>query len=141
VFRPGAGLYLGDPHGAQGDGEVNGTAIEQSCTFTIEVVVHPGVAPTWPVALTSDRIICTGIDGDLRRALEAAVQALVEFVVGWTGETLTAPDAYALCSLAADIGIAEAVNGEHVVYAALPTSVFAAGTDQNGSQPLSGNGT
>ena len=29
VFQPGALFYVGDGHGAQGDGEVSGTAIEQ----------------------------------------------------------------------------------------------------------------
>ena len=32
VFHPGARFYVGDPHSAQGDGEVSGTAIEQSLT-------------------------------------------------------------------------------------------------------------
>ena len=37
VFHPGALFYTGDPHGAQGDGEVSGTAIEQSLTGVFRV--------------------------------------------------------------------------------------------------------
>src|SRR6202035_3712811 len=37
VTVPGAQLYLGDGHAAQGDGEVGGTAIE--CPMTTEAVV------------------------------------------------------------------------------------------------------
>ena len=37
VFQPGALFYVGDPHGAQGDGEVSGTAIEQSLTGDLSV--------------------------------------------------------------------------------------------------------
>ena len=35
VFHEGAGFYVGDPHFAQGDGEICGTAIEASLD------VHP----------------------------------------------------------------------------------------------------
>ena len=34
VFHSGTRFYVGDPHGAQGDCEVSGTAIEQSLTGT-----------------------------------------------------------------------------------------------------------
>ena len=39
VFVPGANLYVGDPHFAQGDGEICGTAIEASLDATIQVFV------------------------------------------------------------------------------------------------------
>ena len=42
VFHKGAQFYVGDPHSAQGDGEVNGTAIEHSLTGTFRFVVHKG---------------------------------------------------------------------------------------------------
>ena len=35
VFQEGAGLYFGDPHFAQGDGEICGTAIEASCDAVV----------------------------------------------------------------------------------------------------------
>ena len=40
VSLPGAMLSLGDPHAAQGDGEVGGTAIECSLTGTVRLRVH-----------------------------------------------------------------------------------------------------
>ena len=42
VFHRGALFYTGDPHGAQGDGEVSGTAIEQSLTGVFRFIVHKG---------------------------------------------------------------------------------------------------
>jgi acetamidase/formamidase len=33
-------FYVGDPHSAQGDGEVSGTAIEQSLTGVFRFVLH-----------------------------------------------------------------------------------------------------
>lgn len=123
VLRSGAGLYLGDPHGAQGDGEVNGTAIEQSSAYTIEVAVHPGLAPGAPVLVTDDRVTCLGIDVDLDLAVEQAVRNLVALLVGWTG-TLAPADAYALCSLAGDVGVAEVVNHTQVATASVPLALL-----------------
>ena len=40
VSVPGALLSVGDPHAAQGDGEISGTAVECSMTGTFQVVLH-----------------------------------------------------------------------------------------------------
>ena len=40
VSVPGALLSVGDPHAAQGDGELGGTAIECSMTGTFQVILH-----------------------------------------------------------------------------------------------------
>lgn len=40
VAVPGALLSAGDPHAAQGDSELSGTAIETSLTGTIQIIVH-----------------------------------------------------------------------------------------------------
>ena len=40
VSVPGALLSVGDPHAAQGDGELSGTAIECSMTGTFQVILH-----------------------------------------------------------------------------------------------------
>ena len=50
VFHPGAHFYVGDPHSAQGDGEVSGTAIEQSLTGVFRFTVHKGKTITAPWA-------------------------------------------------------------------------------------------
>jgi len=42
VFNRGAQFFTGDPHAVQGDGEVNGTAIEASLTATLQFVLHRG---------------------------------------------------------------------------------------------------
>ena len=42
VFHPGALFYVGDSHSLQGDGEVSGTAIEQSLTGVFRFQVHKG---------------------------------------------------------------------------------------------------
>ena len=44
VFIDGAGLFVGDVHYAQGDGEVSGTAIEMGAKVTVTVEVLKGMA-------------------------------------------------------------------------------------------------
>ena len=53
VFAPGAGLYVGDPHLAQGDGELCGTAIEASLDVTLQVFVLDDLPVTAPVLATA----------------------------------------------------------------------------------------
>jgi formamidase len=50
VFIDGAGLWTGDVHYAQGDGEVCGTAIEMSAKVTVKCEVLKGAGKTvkWP---------------------------------------------------------------------------------------------
>ena len=46
VFHEGAGFYVGDPHFAQGDGEICGTVIEAS----LDVTLRLSLADNLPVA-------------------------------------------------------------------------------------------
>src|SRR5438093_11324738 len=43
VFHNGAQFFTGDSHAVQGDGEINGTAIEASLTGTFQFIVHKGL--------------------------------------------------------------------------------------------------
>src|SRR5690606_13117888 len=62
VFHPGALFYVGDPHGAQGDGEVSGTAIEQSMIGTFRLVLHKGVTISGPRGETPTHHLIMGLD-------------------------------------------------------------------------------
>ena len=52
VFHNGAQFFTGDSHAVQGDGEINGTAIEASLTGTFQFIVHKGIGTVmhWPSA-------------------------------------------------------------------------------------------
>ncbi len=54
VQLAGAGLYVGDPHFSQGDGEVALTAFEASLRATIRVTLHRGAADGWHGPLGAD---------------------------------------------------------------------------------------
>ena len=122
VFHPGALFYVGDPHSAQGDGEVSGTAIEQSLTGTFRFTVHKGKTITTPRAETATRHLLMGIDLDLDRALQMAVREVVAFLVDERG--LTASQAFSLASIAVDFHVSEAVDLTQVVTGKIPKSLF-----------------
>jgi acetamidase/formamidase len=122
VFHSGARFYAGDGHSVQGDGEVNGTAIEHSLTPTLRFVLHKGKSIPAPRAETPTHYIVMGIDVDLDRALRMAVQETVDFLVAEKG--MTPGDAYALASLAVDYRVAEAVNLTQVISGHIPKRIF-----------------
>lgn len=122
VFHPGALFYVGDPHGAQGDGEVSGTAIEQSLTGTFRLSVEKGRSITGPMAETEDHYILMGIDLDLDRAARHAVREVVDFLVEEKG--LSPARALSLASIAVDFRVSEVVDLTQVVSGFIPKSLW-----------------
>jgi len=122
VFHPGALFYVGDGHGAQGDGEVSGTAIEQSLTGTFRLTVHKDRSISAPRAENGDHYILMGIDLDLDRAARQAVWEVVDFLVEEKG--LTPAKALSLASIAVDFRISEVVDLTQVVSGFIPKDVF-----------------
>ena len=122
VFQPGALFYVGDPHSAQGDGEVSGTAIEQSLSGLFRFVLHKGETISAPRAETDTHYILMGIDLDLDRALRMAVWEVVSFLVDEKG--LTPAKALSLASIAVDFHVAEAVDLTQLVSGRIPKSLF-----------------
>jgi acetamidase/formamidase len=122
VFNDGALFSTGDGHTAQGDGEVDGTAIETSLTTTVQFFIHKAVHAPWPMAENGTHYISMGIDVDLDTALANSLQEAINFLQANMG--LSAADAYTLCSVAVDFEIAEAVNYTKVVHGRIPKKVF-----------------
>jgi acetamidase/formamidase len=124
VFNDGALLYTGDGHACQGDGEVDGTAIEISLTPTMQLIVHAGAGKDmkWPRAEDAAHYYPMGMAGTIDEALRNAIREAVDFLKGRAG--LSAAEAYALCSLAVDFRIGEAVNDVLMVYGVIPKRLF-----------------
>jgi acetamidase/formamidase len=122
VFHTGARFYVGDPHSAQGDGEVSGTALEHSLSGVFRFIVHKGKTITAPRAETSTHDILMGIDLDLDRALRMATWEVVNFLVEERG--LSPAKAFSLASIAVDFHVAEAVDLTQLVSGRIPKSVF-----------------
>ena len=71
VFVKGALLWTGDSHAAQGNGEINLTALEtayKEMSVTVEVLKNSKLE--WPRIETRNAWITVGIDRDLNKALE-----------------------------------------------------------------------
>ena len=124
VFNTGAQFFTGDSHAVQGDGEINGTAIEASLAATLQFIVHKGEgkAMRWPRAEDAANYYTMGMDLDLDVAMREAAQETVAFLRERFG--LSAPDAYALASIGVDFRVAEAVDSVQVIYGTIPKKLF-----------------
>jgi acetamidase/formamidase len=122
VWQNGALFSAGDGHAAQGDGEVNLTAIETALSGTFTLILHKGNGLRFPRAETDTHFIAMGMDADLD---DAAKQALRE-MIAWIGELsgLSAADAYMLCSLACDLRVTQLVDGNKGIHAMLAKSLL-----------------
>jgi acetamidase/formamidase len=123
VFAKGALFEVGDGHAAQGNGEVDITALETLLTGTFKFVIHKGGERLlWPRAETPTSYISMGFDEDLKTATEMAVRNMIDFLV--TAKHLSRDDAYALVSVAVDVSITQLVDGKVGVHAICPKALF-----------------
>ena len=122
VHAAGALFEVGDGHAGQGNGEVDITAMETSLVGTFQFVVRKDMKLKWPRAETPTHWIAMGIDKDLTQALILAVREAIDFLV--TEKHMTREDAYALCSVAVDFNVTQAVDGAKGIHAMIPKSIF-----------------
>lgn len=108
VFAPGAMFSCGDGHAAQGDGEVNVTAIETALSGTFTFLVRKDLKLATPRAETPTHVITMAFDPDLDRCAERALLDMIDLIVARSG--ITRDQAYALCSITADLRITQTVN-------------------------------
>ncbi|MEX2551121.1 MAG: acetamidase/formamidase family protein [Nitriliruptoraceae bacterium] len=116
----GARFSAGDAHGAQGDGEVCGTAIETTARAHVRLSVtggRPLGAPRLELPAerrasgaeprTPERTMTMGVGPDLMAGARDATRRMIEVLVD---RGVAAPDAYALCSVAGNLRIVEVVD-------------------------------
>jgi acetamidase/formamidase len=72
VSNPGALLYIGDAHAAQGDGELTGNALETSADVEITVDVIPGKRAPGPRVEGATHVFAMGLAGSLDDAFRTA---------------------------------------------------------------------
>jgi acetamidase/formamidase len=127
---PGALAYVGDPHFAQGDGEVALTALEASLRVTLHFDVLPAAEAAasfgtvaGPLAETSDYLVPTGLDESLDIAVQNCVRAAVALLAARYG--MTRAQAYAYLSAATDFNISQVVDIVKGVHARIRKADFA----------------
>jgi acetamidase/formamidase len=125
VFAPGALFEIGDGHAAQGDGEVDQTAIETSLRGRLQLTVRKGMALNFPRAETATDYISMAFDPDLTKATTMAIQEMVDFVAAT--RKMSKHQAYQLVSVAGNVAITQLVDKpNHGVHVRLPKSIFSA---------------
>jgi acetamidase/formamidase len=113
----GARFSAGDGHGAQGDGEVSGTAIEcplDRVELTLELA---DLQLRSPIARIPGAWLALGFDEDLDVAAEEAMATMLDLMERELG--LERSDAGALASVVVDLRVTQIVNGVKGVHAVL----------------------
>ncbi len=120
VRTEGALLQVGDPHFAQGDGEVALTALEGSLRAVLRVHLAKAARPSWdlPYGETDTSWILLGLHEDLNEAVRIATRAALSLVTERTG--VDRATAYAWLSVAGDLSVSQVVDGVKGVHLSVP---------------------
>lgn len=125
----GALFYVGDPHFAQGDGEVSLTAMEASlrATLRFDVVSAADALVEFgeligPLVETPRFLVPTGMSRDLDEALQNCVRAAIGLLQARFG--MDAEHAYAYLSAATDFNISQVVDIVKGVHARIRVEDF-----------------
>jgi acetamidase/formamidase len=113
---------VGDGHAAQGDGEVDLTAIETSLTGTFRLELIKNRPLAWPRAETPTHWITLGLHENLEEAMKMAIRECIKFLSEEKG--LTRVDAYALASIAVDFEVTQVVDSVKGIHAMIPKGIF-----------------
>jgi len=122
VFNDGALFYVGDPHFAQGDGELCGTAIEASLDVRLRLSLAEDLPVTSPLLRTDSHWYTHGFGDDLDEAMAMAAELMLQLMVDQGGFSMD--EAYSLASVAIDLGITQVVDGIVGCHAGIPASIL-----------------
>ena len=123
IFVKGALFSIGDTHAAQGHGEVSGTAIEAPMRVTYEVnVLKDSRRITEPQYETDEFYAVTAFALTLDEAAKKATRFMINYLMEEHG--LEQHEANMLCSVVADLKIAEVVDENVLVSMHISKSLF-----------------
>lgn len=108
VSVPGALFYLGDGHAAQGDGELNGNALETSMDVEFSVDVIPGKRIRGPRVESATQIMAVGLGGSIDDAFRSATGNMAN----WLEQTykLTASEIAEVMGTSAEYKVSEVAD-------------------------------
>lgn len=124
--QPGAYLFLGDGHAAQGDGEITGSGLETSMTveFSVELIRDKNIGSTR--IENAEDVMAVGVGGSLGDAFQIATSGLSRWLE--TDYKLTRSEAAIILGVAAKYDVAAVVDRDFTVAARLPKSVLSSVT-------------
>jgi amidase len=123
VYHPGALLFVGDGHAAQGDGELTGDALETSMDIEFTVDVIEGRSVGQPLAENAEYLISVGIGGSLDQALQMATSGMMRWLE--RDYKLTATEAAIVVGFAMKYDVVDLVGTQVSIAAKLPRSALA----------------
>ena len=108
VAQPGALLYVGDGHALQGDGELNGNALETSLDVEFSVDVQRQKSLSAPRVENEESLMAMGLGGSLDEAFREATSALAAWLE--KDYQLTGPEAAILLGATIQYQISEVAD-------------------------------
>ena len=108
VRTPGAMLYLGDGHAAQGDGELNGNALETSMDVELTVDVISGKGVPGPRVESATHLMAVGLDGSIDDAFRDATTNMANWLTDKYG--LTPSEVAEVMGTAAEYKVSEVAD-------------------------------
>ena len=118
----GAFLMAGDGHGAQGDGEVSGTAIECPLERAVLRCELRDLELRSPIARVDGAWLAFGFDEDLDAAVEQAMATMLDLMERELGAPRS--ECLALASVGVDLRVTQVVNQVKGVHAVLRDTSF-----------------
>jgi amidase len=123
VNEPGALVFVGDGHAAQGDGELTGDALETSMDVDFSVDIVRGMPIGGPRAENAEYLMSIGIAGDLQEALKVATADLSRWVAA--SYKLNPAELASVLGTAMKYDVADLVGTQISIVAKLPRAALA----------------
>jgi acetamidase/formamidase len=123
VYAVGALFSVGDAHAAQGQGEVDLSAIETGNRGKFQFILRKDMKLTWPRAETPTHWMVMGLNPNLEEAMKMAVRETILFLTQ-RFPRLSREEAYMIASVAVDYHVTQVVDGTKGIHGLIPKSIF-----------------
>ena len=123
VYAAGALFSIGDAHAAQGQGEVDLSAIETALRGKFQFIVRKDMKITWPRAETATHWMVMGLNPSLEEAMKMAVRETILFLTQRFPK-LSREEAYMIASVAVDYHVTQVVDGTKGIHGMIPKAIF-----------------
>ena len=122
VYQEGAILFVGDGHAGEGDGELNGDALETSMDVEFTVDLVRGQSTQGPRFESDEFLMASGIAGSLQDALQQATSELARWLE--RDYKLSANESNVVLGTSIRYDIAEVVDPQFHIVAKVSKSVL-----------------
>jgi acetamidase/formamidase len=124
VYAPGALFSVVAVPVAQGQGEVDLSAVETGLRGRFQFIVRKDMKITWPRAETATHWIVMGLNPNLEEAMKIAVRETIALITERFPK-LSRQEAYMIASIAVDYHVTQVVDGTKGIHGMIPKAIFA----------------